>query len=145
MSLLAPRSARCRLTPRWSGRVEDKVPSSNRSARAAQLKRSTCTRTSSIRRERSRIRAIRCGGSGIRLLLVKARRVKILLRLARSNTTCGSRVSTLTWRAILTTTTLEITIRRAADTSNPIQSGSDQEAFQPMRMLVETRLMHRIR
>jgi hypothetical protein len=27
------------LTPRWSGRVEDKVPSANRSVRAAQLNR----------------------------------------------------------------------------------------------------------
>jgi hypothetical protein len=26
-----------RLTPRWSGRVEDKVPSSDRGVRAAQL------------------------------------------------------------------------------------------------------------
>jgi len=29
----------CRLTPRWSGRVQDKVPSSRDSARAAQLNR----------------------------------------------------------------------------------------------------------
>jgi hypothetical protein len=29
----------CRLTPRWSGRVEDKVPSPNTGARAAQLNR----------------------------------------------------------------------------------------------------------
>jgi hypothetical protein len=28
-----------RLTPRWSGRVKDKVPSSDRGARAAQLNR----------------------------------------------------------------------------------------------------------
>jgi len=32
-------SARSRLTPRWSGRVNDKVPSSNVGARAAQLNR----------------------------------------------------------------------------------------------------------
>ena len=31
--------AQCRLTPRWSGRVDDKVPSSNVGARAAQLNR----------------------------------------------------------------------------------------------------------
>ena len=30
---------KCRLTPRWSGRVRDKVPSSNSGARAAQLNR----------------------------------------------------------------------------------------------------------
>ena len=30
---------KCRLTPRWSGRVRDKVPSPNVGARAAQLNR----------------------------------------------------------------------------------------------------------
>ncbi len=29
----------CRLTPRWSGRVQDKVPSSDVGVRAAQLNR----------------------------------------------------------------------------------------------------------
>jgi len=33
--VLAPR----RLTPRWSGRLKDNVPSSNRGVRAAQLNR----------------------------------------------------------------------------------------------------------
>ena len=33
------KSAKRRLTPRWSGRVEDKVPSPNAGARAAQLNR----------------------------------------------------------------------------------------------------------
>jgi hypothetical protein len=32
-------ATRCRLTPRWSGRVRDKVPSSYIGVRAAQLNR----------------------------------------------------------------------------------------------------------
>jgi hypothetical protein len=43
MALLIKESAQIkmgrRLTPRWSGRVKDKVPSSNRGVRAAQLNR----------------------------------------------------------------------------------------------------------